>query len=39
VKMNFTTALQPDVATHKQGNQLDQVFTKNLNLVNAVINE
>jgi hypothetical protein len=39
MKMNFTPALSPDVVTHKQGNQLDQVYTKNLSMVNAVIND
>ncbi len=29
-KMDFAAALEPGVETHKLGNQLDQVFAKNI---------
>ena len=37
-QLNFSPALHDDVATHKLGNQLDQVYAKNIDIVNAVVN-
>jgi len=39
MKMTFTKAIGDDIATHKLGNQLDQVFAKNITISNAVIND
>ena len=38
-QLNFIPALSGDVATHKYGNQLDQVYAKNIDITNAVIND
>jgi endonuclease/exonuclease/phosphatase family metal-dependent hydrolase len=37
--MNFVSAISPDVATHKFGNHLDQVFAKNIHITNSVVNQ
>jgi hypothetical protein len=39
MKMTFTKAIDDDTETHKLGNQLDQVFAKNITISNVVIND
>ena len=36
-RAGFTPALRERVATHRDGNQLDQLWTRNLGLVNAIV--
>lgn len=38
-KINFTVALVLEVATYKHGNKIDHVYTKNMKMVNIVIND
>ncbi len=37
--LKFDVGINPEVATHKFGNHLDQVFAKNITITNAVVNE
>jgi endonuclease/exonuclease/phosphatase (EEP) superfamily protein YafD len=37
--MNFVSAIGQDVSTHKFGNHLDQVFARNIQITNAVVNK
>jgi endonuclease/exonuclease/phosphatase family metal-dependent hydrolase len=38
-KCGFKAAINPDTATHRLGGHLDQVFAKNIDITNAMVNE
>ena len=33
----FTAALRQGMATHREGNQLDQLWTRNMTIANAIV--
>ena len=38
-KCGFKSALDPNIATHTHGGSLDQLFAKNIDITNALVNE
>ena len=38
-KCGFKSAINPDTATHRLGGHLDQVFAKNIDITNAMVND
>ena len=38
-KCGFKAAINPDTATHRLGGHLDQVFAKNIEIINAMVND
>ncbi len=38
-KLNFIPSLKSDIATHKFGNHLDQVYARGITITNAVVNQ